>query len=77
MVDIPRFSDKLVFTRLYWTFMNALDVKIILFIDSFQVLIIQFGGDRFSTVALSIDQWLWCLFFGIGELLWGQVCFNC
>ncbi len=50
--DIHRFSDKLVISRtLYWKNMNALDVKSILFTESFQVLIIHFGGDTFSTVA--------------------------
>ncbi|XP_026317049.1 plasma membrane calcium-transporting ATPase 2 isoform X6 [Hyposmocoma kahamanoa] len=38
-----------------------------------QVVIIQFGGMAFSTVGLSIDQWLWCLFFGAGTLVWGQL----
>uniref|UniRef100_A0A158R686 Calcium-transporting ATPase n=1 Tax=Syphacia muris TaxID=451379 RepID=A0A158R686_9BILA len=38
-----------------------------------QVLIVQFGGLWFSTKALTIDQWLWCLVFGVGVLLWGQV----
>ncbi|KHJ40981.1 calcium-translocating P-type ATPase, PMCA-type [Trichuris suis] len=38
-----------------------------------QVLIVQFGGFFFSTAALSIEQWLWCLFLGFGDLLWGQL----
>ncbi|XP_045539662.1 plasma membrane calcium-transporting ATPase 3 isoform X8 [Papilio machaon] len=38
-----------------------------------QVIIIQFGGMAFSTAGLSIDQWLWCLFFGAGTLVWGQL----
>ncbi|XP_063630100.1 plasma membrane calcium-transporting ATPase 2 isoform X3 [Cydia splendana] len=38
-----------------------------------QVVIIQFGGMAFSTAGLSIDQWLWCLFFGAGTLVWGQL----
>ncbi|XP_047540844.1 plasma membrane calcium-transporting ATPase 2 isoform X4 [Vanessa atalanta] len=38
-----------------------------------QVIIIQFGGMAFSTAALTIDQWLWCLFFGAGTLVWGQL----
>ncbi|CAD6190771.1 unnamed protein product [Caenorhabditis auriculariae] len=38
-----------------------------------QVLIIQFGGRWFSTSALSVEQWLWCLALGVGTLLWGQV----
>ncbi|XP_046974185.1 plasma membrane calcium-transporting ATPase 2 isoform X8 [Vanessa cardui] len=38
-----------------------------------QVIIIQFGGMAFSTAGLTIDQWLWCLFFGAGTLVWGQL----
>uniref|UniRef100_A0A8C6TKI6 Calcium-transporting ATPase n=1 Tax=Neogobius melanostomus TaxID=47308 RepID=A0A8C6TKI6_9GOBI len=38
-----------------------------------QVLIIQFGGKPFSCVPLTPDQWLWCVFFGLSSLLWGQV----
>jgi len=38
-----------------------------------QVLIVQFGSVFFSTAALTIDQWLWCILFGIGDLIWGQV----
>ncbi|XP_029665737.1 plasma membrane calcium-transporting ATPase 2 isoform X7 [Formica exsecta] len=38
-----------------------------------QVVIIQYGKMAFSTRALSLDQWLWCLFFGIGTLIWGQI----
>lgn len=39
-----------------------------------QVLIVEFGGIVFSTSKLSASQWLWCLFLGVGVLLWGQVC---
>ncbi|XP_039152146.1 plasma membrane calcium-transporting ATPase 2 isoform X3 [Drosophila simulans] len=38
-----------------------------------QVLIIQYGKMAFSTKALTLDQWLWCVFFGIGTLVWGQL----
>ncbi len=38
-----------------------------------QALIVQFGGEAFSTVQLSLDQWLWCILFGVGTLLWGQI----
>jgi len=38
-----------------------------------QVIIIQFGGVAFATSGLTLDQWMWCLFFGVGTLLWGQV----
>ncbi|KAK9890132.1 hypothetical protein WA026_008939 [Henosepilachna vigintioctopunctata] len=38
-----------------------------------QVFIIQWGGLAFSTKSLTLEQWLWCLFFGVGTLLWGQL----
>ncbi|KRY88151.1 Plasma membrane calcium-transporting ATPase 3 [Trichinella pseudospiralis] len=38
-----------------------------------QIFIVQFGGFFFSTAALTADQWLWCIFLGLGDLLWGQV----
>uniref|UniRef100_A0A8B9MYN5 ATPase plasma membrane Ca2+ transporting 3 n=1 Tax=Accipiter nisus TaxID=211598 RepID=A0A8B9MYN5_9AVES len=38
-----------------------------------QIVIVQFGGKPFSCSPLSAEQWLWCLFVGVGELVWGQV----
>merc|ERR1719431_1095526 len=38
-----------------------------------QILIIQFGGVAFSTTRLNAEQWIWCVFFGLGVLLWQQV----
>ena len=38
-----------------------------------QVIIVQFGGAVMFTVALTFDQWLWSLLFGIGDLLYAQV----
>ncbi|XP_070686489.1 plasma membrane calcium-transporting ATPase 1-like isoform X2 [Pempheris klunzingeri] len=38
-----------------------------------QIIIVQFGGKPFSCVSLTIEQWLWCVFLGIGSLLWGQL----
>ncbi|KAM3833828.1 plasma membrane calcium-transporting ATPase 1-like isoform 2-T2 [Diretmus argenteus] len=38
-----------------------------------QIIIVQFGGKPFSCVSLSADQWLWCVFLGVGCLLWGQL----
>ncbi|XP_065427080.1 plasma membrane calcium-transporting ATPase 3 [Chrysemys picta bellii] len=40
---------------------------------SLQIVIVQFGGKPFSCSPLNAEQWLWCLFVGVGELLWGQV----
>ncbi|CAH0562668.1 unnamed protein product [Brassicogethes aeneus] len=38
-----------------------------------QVVIIQYGKMAFATKSLTLEQWLWCLFFGVGTLLWGQL----
>lgn len=38
-----------------------------------QVLIVQFGGRAFSVTNLTLEQWLWCVFFGIAVMVWGQV----
>ncbi|XP_037534955.1 plasma membrane calcium-transporting ATPase 1 isoform X2 [Nematolebias whitei] len=38
-----------------------------------QIIIVQFGGKPFSCHPLTIDQWMWCVFIGVGELLWGQL----
>ncbi|RUS89017.1 hypothetical protein EGW08_003264, partial [Elysia chlorotica] len=38
-----------------------------------QFVIVQFGGVAFHTTKLNASQWLWCLFFGFGTLLWGQL----
>lgn len=40
---------------------------------SVQFVIVQFGGKPFSCTPLNVEQWLWCLLVGVGELLWGQV----
>ncbi|XP_050426571.1 plasma membrane calcium-transporting ATPase 3 isoform X8 [Adelges cooleyi] len=38
-----------------------------------QVFIIQYGKEAFSTKSLTLEQWMWCLLFGFGTLLWGQI----
>jgi len=38
-----------------------------------QILIIEFGGLIFSTTKLNVEQWSWCILFGVGVLLWQQV----
>lgn len=38
-----------------------------------QVLIVQFGGISFTTVSLSLSQWVWCLTIGFSMLIWGQL----
>lgn len=38
-----------------------------------QVFIIEFGRVAFATKPLTLEQWMWCLFFGMGTLVWGQL----
>lgn len=37
------------------------------------MVIVQYGGQAFSTAALTLEQWTWCTFFGVGTLVWGQL----
>uniref|UniRef100_A0A3P8X618 Calcium-transporting ATPase n=1 Tax=Cynoglossus semilaevis TaxID=244447 RepID=A0A3P8X618_CYNSE len=52
---------------------NPIFCSIILGTFVIQIVIVQFGGKPFSCVSLSIEQWLWCVFLGLGSLLWGQL----
>ncbi|XP_072914940.1 plasma membrane calcium-transporting ATPase 1-like isoform X1 [Hemitrygon akajei] len=54
-------------------FRNPIFCTIVLGTFVVQILIIQFGGKPFSCTELTIDQWLWCIFLGMGTLLWGQM----
>ncbi|XP_073794584.1 plasma membrane calcium-transporting ATPase 3b isoform X1 [Danio rerio] len=54
-------------------FANPIFCSIVLGTFGVQVVIVQFGGKPFSCAPLNVEQWLWCLFVGVGELLWGQV----
>jgi P-type Ca2+ transporter type 2B len=38
-----------------------------------QIFIVNFGGIVFNVEPLDRDHWMWCLLFGVGSLLWGQV----
>lgn len=38
-----------------------------------QVVIVQYGGIAFATHPLSLEQWGWCLLFGVGTLVWQQI----
>ncbi|XP_002163645.2 plasma membrane calcium-transporting ATPase 3 isoform X1 [Hydra vulgaris] len=38
-----------------------------------QIILVQFCGRAFSVAPLDVDQWMWCVFLGFTELLWGQV----
>ncbi|XP_077002454.1 plasma membrane calcium-transporting ATPase 3 isoform X8 [Tamandua tetradactyla] len=54
-------------------FGNPIFCTIVLGTFGIQIVIVQFGGKPFSCSPLSTEQWLWCLFVGVGELVWGQV----
>ncbi|XP_062315481.1 plasma membrane calcium-transporting ATPase 3-like isoform X6 [Osmerus eperlanus] len=54
-------------------FSNPIFCSIVLGTFAMQFVIVQFGGKPFSCAPLNLEQWLWCLFVGLGELLWGQV----
>uniref|UniRef100_A0AAQ5WZP9 Calcium-transporting ATPase n=1 Tax=Amphiprion ocellaris TaxID=80972 RepID=A0AAQ5WZP9_AMPOC len=40
---------------------------------TFAIVIVQFGGKPFSCQPLDLEKWMWCVFLGLGELVWGQV----
>uniref|UniRef100_A0A672GLG9 Calcium-transporting ATPase n=1 Tax=Salarias fasciatus TaxID=181472 RepID=A0A672GLG9_SALFA len=52
---------------------NPIFCSVVLGTFILQIIIVQLGGKPFSCTALTIDQWLWCVFIGVGELLWGQL----
>ncbi|XP_056381256.1 plasma membrane calcium-transporting ATPase 2 isoform X4 [Hyla sarda] len=54
-------------------FRNPIFCLIVLGTFAIQIVIVQFGGKPFSCSPLQLDQWMWCIFLGIGELVWGQV----
>ncbi|KAM8934858.1 plasma membrane calcium-transporting ATPase 3 isoform 3-T3 [Pelodytes ibericus] len=54
-------------------FANPIFCSIVLGTFGVQIIIVQFGGKPFSCAPLNAQQWLWCLFVGVGELVWGQV----
>uniref|UniRef100_A0A8C3APU4 Calcium-transporting ATPase n=1 Tax=Cyclopterus lumpus TaxID=8103 RepID=A0A8C3APU4_CYCLU len=54
-------------------FHNPIFCSIVVGTFAVQIVIVQWGGKPFSCAPLNMEQWLWCLFVGVGELLWGQV----
>ncbi|KAG9477827.1 hypothetical protein GDO78_013026 [Eleutherodactylus coqui] len=54
-------------------FANPIFCSIVLGTFAVQIFIVQFGGKPFSCSPLNTQQWLWCLFVGVGELVWGQL----
>ncbi|XP_007247833.2 plasma membrane calcium-transporting ATPase 4 isoform X5 [Astyanax mexicanus] len=51
---------------------NPIFCSVVIGTFALQIIIVQFGGKPFSCTGLTLDQWLWCVFIGVGELLWGQ-----
>ncbi|RWS28782.1 plasma membrane calcium-transporting ATPase 3-like protein [Leptotrombidium deliense] len=54
-------------------FTNPIFYSILFITAGAQIIIVQFGSYAFSTAKLTLEQWLWCIFFGLGVLLWGQL----
>ncbi|XP_051271179.1 plasma membrane calcium-transporting ATPase 2 isoform X7 [Dicentrarchus labrax] len=54
-------------------FRNPIFCSIVFGTFAMQIVIVQFGGKPFSCQPLDLDKWMWCVFLGLGELVWGQV----
>lgn len=63
-------GEKNVFAGVY---RNIIFCTVVLGTFFCQIIIVELGGKPFSCTSLTMEQWMWCLFIGIGELLWGQV----
>ncbi|OQV19583.1 Plasma membrane calcium-transporting ATPase 1 [Hypsibius exemplaris] len=63
-------NERNVFARI---FRNIFFVVIFLTMLVTQAIVVELGGNAFKTTGLSWQQWLLCLAFGLGSLLWYQV----
>ncbi|XP_025020516.1 plasma membrane calcium-transporting ATPase 4 [Python bivittatus] len=54
-------------------FQNPIFCTVVLGTFVAQIIIVEFGGKPFSCSGLTLSQWFWCIFIGVGELLWGQL----
>ncbi|XP_031752718.1 plasma membrane calcium-transporting ATPase 4 isoform X5 [Xenopus tropicalis] len=54
-------------------FRNPIFCAVVLGTFGAQIIIVEFGGKPFSCSGLTLSQWFWCIFIGVGELLWGQM----
>ncbi|XP_037649709.1 plasma membrane calcium-transporting ATPase 2 isoform X6 [Sebastes umbrosus] len=54
-------------------FRNPIFCTIVFGTFAMQIVIVQFGGKPFSCIPLDLEKWMWCVFLGLGELVWGQV----
>ncbi|XP_075966674.1 plasma membrane calcium-transporting ATPase 2 isoform X3 [Anarhichas minor] len=54
-------------------FRNPIFCTIVFGTFAMQIVIVQLGGKPFSCQPLNLEKWMWCVFLGLGELVWGQV----
>ncbi|XP_063811340.1 plasma membrane calcium-transporting ATPase 4 isoform X2 [Pseudophryne corroboree] len=54
-------------------FRNPIFCAVVVGTFAAQIVIVEFGGKPFSCSGLTLSQWFWCIFIGVGELLWGQL----
>ncbi|XP_068450250.1 plasma membrane calcium-transporting ATPase 2 isoform X3 [Clinocottus analis] len=54
-------------------FRNPIFCSIVFGTFAMQIVIVQLGGKPFSCQPLNLEKWMWCVFLGLGELVWGQV----
>ncbi|KAM9185429.1 plasma membrane calcium-transporting ATPase 4 isoform 4-T4 [Mergus octosetaceus] len=63
-------GERNVFEAIY---RNPIFCTVVLGTFAAQIIIVEFGGKPFSCSGLTLSQWFWCIFIGVGELLWGQL----
>ncbi|XP_029818381.1 LOW QUALITY PROTEIN: plasma membrane calcium-transporting ATPase 4 [Manacus vitellinus] len=63
-------GERNVFESIY---RNPIFCTVVLGTFAAQIVIVEFGGKPFSCSGLTLSQWFWCIFIGVGELLWGQL----
>ncbi|KAM3934387.1 plasma membrane calcium-transporting ATPase 4-like isoform 2-T2 [Leptodactylus fuscus] len=54
-------------------FRNPIFCAVVVGTFAAQIVIVEFGGKPFSCSGLTLSHWFWCIFIGLGELLWGQL----
>ena len=79
-VLVGLFSNPIYYTIWIVTFLSQVWFEILLLLANretvrhlFQIVIIEFGGLAFTTAPLTIEQWMWCIFLGMGTLVWQQI----
>ncbi|KAM4702309.1 plasma membrane calcium-transporting ATPase 4 isoform 3-T3 [Discoglossus pictus] len=63
-------GERNVFDNIY---RNPIFCAVVIGTFAAQIIIVEFGGKPFSCSGLTLSQWFWCIFIGVGELLWGQL----